>query len=71
MAQVDYFLKFDGIKGESADATLFLWQDAGTSSALSNPRVGTFVFAGIQGRLDTGGTSVGTTTTTSYRPEDY
>jgi hypothetical protein len=48
-----------------ADASVFLWQDAGTSTAISDPRLSTFVFAGIQGRLDVGGTTVGTTTTTS------
>ncbi len=37
-----------------ADANLFLWQDAGTSSAISTPRVNTFVFAGLQGRFDVG-----------------
>jgi hypothetical protein len=49
-----------------------LWQDAGTSTALSNPRVSTFVFAGVQGRFDAGGTQASATTTvTSYRPEEY
>lgn len=49
-----------------ADATMFLWQDAaGNNTAISNPSVATFVFAGVQGRLDLGGTKVGTATVTS------
>jgi len=48
-----------------ADATMFLWQDAGTSTAIADPRLSTFVFAGVQGRFDVGGNTVGTTTTTS------
>ena len=49
-----------------ADATMFLWQDAGGNNvAISNPDVSTFVFAGVQGRLDLGGTKVGTATVTS------
>jgi len=48
-----------------ADITTFLWQDAGTVDALSDPRVSTFVFAGIQGRLDVGGTKTSTVRTTS------
>ena len=48
-----------------ADATVFLWQDAVSSTAISSPSVATFVFGGIQGRLDLGGTKVGTTTVTS------
>ena len=53
-----------------ADATVFLWQDNSTTTvAISDPRVSTFVFAGVQGRLDVGGTKVGTATTTSATPE--
>jgi hypothetical protein len=53
-----------------ADATVFLWQDVGgNNTAISDPRVSTFVFAGVQGRLDVGGTKVGTATTTSATPE--
>jgi len=49
-----------------ADATTFLWQDVGgTNTAIGSPAVSTFVFAGVQGRLDLGGTKVGTTTVTS------
>ncbi|GAC1518739.1 MAG: hypothetical protein NVS3B10_20660 [Polyangiales bacterium] len=49
-----------------ADATTFLFQDvAGDDTAIGNPAVSTFVFAGVQGRLDLGGTKVGTTTVTS------
>jgi hypothetical protein len=35
-----------------ADLNVFLWQDAGNSVAISDPRVNTFVFAGVQGRFD-------------------
>jgi hypothetical protein len=52
-----------------ADATVFLWQDQGTAVAISDPRVSTFVFAGVQGRVDVGGTKVGSTTTTSATPD--
>lgn len=49
-----------------ADATVFLWQDSnGSNVAIADPRVSTFVFAGVQGRIDVGGTKVGSTTTTS------
>lgn len=49
-----------------ADATLFLWQDSGGNNiAIANPAVSTFVFAGVQGRLDVGGNKVGTATVTS------
>jgi hypothetical protein len=48
-----------------ADATVFLWQDAGTTTAIADPRFSTFVFAGLQGRFDVGGNVVGTTRTTS------
>jgi hypothetical protein len=51
-----------------ADATVFLWQDQGTAVAIADPRVSTFVFAGVQGRIDIGGTKVGSTTTTSATP---
>lgn len=36
--------------------------------AISSPRVSTFVFAGVQGRLDVGGNKVGTATLTSASP---
>jgi hypothetical protein len=52
-----------------ADATMFLFQDvAGNNDAISSPTVSTFVFAGVQGRLDVGGNKVGTTTVTSAFP---
>jgi outer membrane protein W len=53
-----------------ADATVFLWQDAGDGSvAIADPRVSTFIFAGLQGRLDVGGTKVATVHTTSADTE--
>lgn len=49
-----------------ADLTTFLWEDVGgTNRAVPDPAVSTFVFAGVQGRVDMGGTKVGQTTTTS------
>ncbi len=41
-----------------ADLNVFLWQDAsnGSAGALSSAQVGTFVYAGLQGRFDMGGT---------------
>jgi hypothetical protein len=48
-----------------ADLTTFLWQDLGSNEAIASPRLSTFVFAGIQGRLDVGGEKVGTTRLTS------
>jgi hypothetical protein len=49
-----------------ADLTTFLWEDVGgTNRAIGSPAVSTFVFAGVQGRVDIGGTHVGQTTTTS------
>ncbi len=38
-----------------ADATLFVFRDAVTSDAIANPKLSTFVFAGLQGRVDIGG----------------
>jgi outer membrane protein OmpA-like peptidoglycan-associated protein len=39
-----------------ADLNLFLWQSGATSDvSINNPRVNTFVFAGLQGRFDMGG----------------
>lgn len=37
------------------DASMFVLRDDGTISAISNPTVSTFVYAGLQGRLDIGG----------------
>jgi hypothetical protein len=48
-----------------ADLTTFLWEDAGSNRALPSPTVSTFVFAGVQARIDVGGTNVGETITTS------
>jgi hypothetical protein len=49
-----------------ADLTTFVWQDVGgTNRAIPSPALSTFVFAGIQGRVDLGGTHVGQATTTS------
>lgn len=42
-----------------ADLNLLLWQRAGgENTRIEDPRVNTFVFAGLQARFDTGGTSV-------------
>jgi hypothetical protein len=41
-----------------ADLNLFVWQDRnGANRFLSSPQVGTFVFAGVQGRFDIGGST--------------
>ncbi len=48
-----------------ADANMFLWQDVTTSTAIADPRITTFIFAGVQGRMDIGGTAVGGATLTS------
>jgi len=43
-----------------ADANLFLFQDIpGVQTNIADPTVSTFVFAGLQGRFDAGGTSTG------------
>jgi hypothetical protein len=40
-----------------ADVNLFLWKDQnGSNTALSNPQVGSFIFAGMQARFDVGPT---------------
>lgn len=45
------------------DLNLFVWQDQnGVSTALSSAQVGSFVFAGLQGRFDMGGTRAYATT---------
>lgn len=36
----------------SADLNMFLWQDGGNNVAIANPRLSTFVMAGLQGRFD-------------------
>ena len=44
-----------------ADATMFRWQDRpGYSIYLADPQVSTFVYAGIQGRFDIGGSTTST-----------
>lgn len=54
-----------------ADLTTFLWENVGGSTtAVADPTLSTFVFAGVQGRVDIGGTDVGRTTTTSAPYED-
>jgi len=44
-----------------ADLNLFVWEDpaVGNSQPLSTPQVATFVYAGLQGRFDMGGTRGG------------
>jgi len=69
---VDYHTDADLALGPviGADMNVFLWQDATTSVAIASPSVSTFVFAGIQGRIDVGGTPVGTARTTSGEIEE-
>lgn len=44
-----------------ADLNMFLFQDVpGQPTNISDPRLNTFVFAGVQGRFDVGGTATGT-----------
>jgi hypothetical protein len=38
-----------------ADANVFLWQSGVNQTAINNPRVSTFVFAGVRGRFDVAG----------------
>lgn len=41
-----------------ADATMFLFQDGGdVATTISDPRLSTFIFAGVQGRFDVGGST--------------
>lgn len=50
----------------SADLNLFLWQDGGRNVAIADPRLSTFVMAGLQGRFDVAAvheSDVGYTTT--------
>lgn len=43
-----------------ADMNMFFWQNAGNGSvAIADPRLNTFVFAGLQGRFDFAGTREG------------
>lgn len=48
-----------------ADANIFLWEDVVTSRAIDDVRLSTFVFAGVQGRIDIGGTLTSRTAVTS------
>jgi hypothetical protein len=50
-----------------ADLTMFLWQDTSAfgNHALSSAELGTFVFAGIQGRFNAGPTTASSRTATS------
>lgn len=51
-----------------ADATMFLFQNVGsTEGSIADPRLSTFVFAGVQGRLDIGGRASPTPRTTAGR----
>jgi hypothetical protein len=55
-----------------ADVTTFLWEDiGGNNTAIASPGVSTFVFAGVLGRFDLGGTKVGQTVVTSATPAEY
>jgi hypothetical protein len=54
-----------------ADVNMFLWQNTGPSTAINDVRVNTFVFAGIQGRMDFFGTTAGVTTVTSGELEGF
>ncbi|MDB5218184.1 MAG: uncharacterized protein JWO86_6111 [Myxococcaceae bacterium] len=38
-----------------ADATMFVFRDDTASSVIGDPKLSTFVFAGLQGRIDVGG----------------
>jgi hypothetical protein len=52
-----------------ADLNLFLWADAaGVNRALSTAQVGTFVFAGLQGRFDAGPSTASSATASSGVP---
>jgi hypothetical protein len=48
-----------------ADLTMFMWQDLGDNQIISDPRLSTFVLAGMQSRFDIGGTKVSTTSPTT------
>lgn len=50
-----------------ADLNVFLWSraDGGANTALADPRVNTFVYAGFQGRFDAGGRAVREPTATT------
>jgi hypothetical protein len=51
-----------------ADVNLFVWQTQnGVTNALSSGRLGTFLFAGVQGRFDVAGQSATSTTVANAR----
>jgi hypothetical protein len=53
-----------------ADLNLFVWEDQnGANRTLASAQVGTFIFAGLQGRFDIGGQSGAATTVATNR--DY
>lgn len=53
-----------------ADMNMFLWENARTSETITDVRLNTFLFAGIQGRMDIGGSLVGRATLTSTSPTE-
>lgn len=50
-----------------ADATMFVFREEETVSALAEPKLSTFVFAGLQGRIDLGGARISSATVASAR----
>ncbi len=50
-----------------ADLNVFVWQDAGNTVAIADPRASMFFFAGVQGRFDVGATYQTESTTTAKR----
>lgn len=64
--RADEHVAFGPVVG--ADATMFLFQDGpDVSTYISDPRLSTFIFAGVQGRFDIGGSTSATTPTVSRR----
>lgn len=51
-----------------ADLDLFVWEDNGNTSQLSTAQVGSFVYGGLQGRFDLGGTRDGVAETARREP---
>jgi outer membrane protein OmpA-like peptidoglycan-associated protein len=54
-----------------ADLNMFVWENPSNSSSgvMSTAQVGTFVYAGLQGRFDVGGTRGGVEATAKREPE--
>jgi hypothetical protein len=50
-----------------ADATMFVFREEQTLSTIPDPKLSTFVFAGVQGRLDLGGVRIPSPTVASAR----